>query len=373
VSDDVFSPNDLENIRCVAIWGASASGESCIEQMLALGIEVKFFIDKNKPVSGQFCGVTVYESVSIDRYSELLKGVDAVFLAMGVNTSVPRAMLKKAGFSKPVVGFRLGASVKDIFNGQLSVNRVFFYDDGKDDLKCLLALANDIMKHQKVVIFGAGKLTRYLLKHCIELTKHFVAIYDDDPSKQGTHIEGVDICLPAFDINHDAIFIASTRYLVVKKLIKKVRDNSAVQPKFICVSDLLDIMGKKNIPSHAWLKPVYNIYPVDIPEIKIKKNLDFVLLDLPARMLGMMPNGLAYVHNILKKTGISLQTLDLDMIIYHRYHSQRILDDLDQVVTSGGYVMKPEPWAVDVVAAEWEKEEVIKFFQEDVEEPEFKS
>ena len=98
-----------------------------------------------------------------------------------------------------------------------------------------------------------------------------------------------------------------------------------------------------------------------------------MLLDLPARMLGMMPNGLAYVHNILKKTGISLQTLDLDMIIYHRYHSQRILDDLDQVVTSGGYVMKPEPWAVDVVAAEWEKEEVIKFFQEDVEEPEFKS
>ena len=72
---------------------------------------------------------------------------------------------------------------------------------------------------------------------------------------------------------------------MVKKLIKKVRDNSAVQPKFICVSDLLDIMGKKNIPSHAWLKPVYNIYPVDIPEIKIKKNLDFVLLDLPARML----------------------------------------------------------------------------------------
>ena len=40
----------------------------------------------------------------------------------------------------------------------------------------------------------------------------------------------------------------------------------------------------------------------------------------------MMPNGLGYVHNAVKKTGIRHVVYDVDIVGYHRYHMDRIFN-----------------------------------------------
>ena len=59
--------------------------------------------------------------------------------------------------------------------------------------------------------------------------------------------------------------------------------------------------------------PIGLLKVVERFKIEFRKNLDMLLLDCPARNLSMMPNGLGYVHNALKKTNINYQTFDLDM------------------------------------------------------------
>jgi radical SAM superfamily enzyme YgiQ (UPF0313 family) len=71
----------------------------------------------------------------------------------------------------------------------------------------------------------------------------------------------------------------------------------------------------------SWILYKYaSIYPVDIPDIKFENNLDVLLLNLPQFCVPLMPNGLGYVHNIIKKTGVRFQTVDINVIMYHRHH-----------------------------------------------------
>ena len=52
-----------------------------------------------------------------------------------------------------------------------------------------------------------------------------------------------------------------------------------------------------------------------------------MLIDSPSRNLSLMPNGLGYVYNALKKEKLKFDILDLDIITYHRFHSKRIYDE----------------------------------------------
>ncbi len=61
------------------------------------------------------------------------------------------------------------------------------------------------------------------------------------------------------------------------------------------------------IPKHAWTVTEKNIYPIDIPRPNFHNNLDMILIDCPSRNLSMMPNGLGYVSNSIKNTGIAYQ------------------------------------------------------------------
>jgi radical SAM superfamily enzyme YgiQ (UPF0313 family) len=117
----------------------------------------------------------------------------------------------------------------------------------------------------------------------------------------------------------------------------------------------------------VWTKYIANIYPVEIPAIEFLPDQELILLELPQRYMPMMPNGLGYVHNILKSTGIRFQTVDLNVIFHHRYHSRRILGGLDKVVSPSGYVMEDDPWSV-VAADEWNKPEVIEYFRPEINE-----
>ena len=105
-----------------------------------------------------------------------------------------------------------------------------------------------------------------------------------------------------------------------------------------------------------------------MPPIEFGGGLDMILLDLPSRFLGMMPNGLGYVHNLLVKTGIKVQTMDLDLIFYHRFHSERLLDGAEKMVAPSGYVMQDDPWAVDRIEDEWGRRDVVEFFRRDLDE-----
>ncbi|MBU1720772.1 MAG: hypothetical protein KKA07_17030, partial [Bacteroidetes bacterium] len=48
----------------------------------------------------------------------------------------------------------------------------------------------------------------------------------------------------------------------------------------------------------------FHIYPLNIPSIDVQAGLDFLLLELPPRYMPFMPNGLGYVHNILKTSEV---------------------------------------------------------------------
>ncbi len=103
-------------------------------------------------------------------------------------------------------------------------------------------------------------------------------------------------------------------------------------------------LGLEKKTSVSENRPTTYTYPVKIPSVEIQPNLDFLVLELPARYLPMMPNGLGYVYNILKKCDIKFQALDFNPIFFHRYHSKRLLEGLDSILTPSGYTMKEDPW-----------------------------
>jgi len=122
---------------------------------------------------------------------------------------------------------------------------------------------------------------------------------------------------------------------------------------------------KDVIPEKVLIKYFFNIYPIEIPDIRFFPGQDIILLELPQRYMPMMPNGLGYVHNILKLIGIHFQIVDLNIILYHRYHSKRILGGLDKIVSPDGYVMKDDPWDT-INTGEWNKSEVIEYFRPEI-------
>ncbi len=158
-------------------------------------------------------------------------------------------------------------------------------------------------------------------------------------------------------IKSDAMRLLPLFRKLVRYVISKIR---------IITPSIIKEPLKHIIPKWAWTKFTH-IYPIEIRAIEFLPGQDVILLELPQRYMPFMPNGLAYVHNILKSIGIRFQTVDLNIIFYHRYHSRRILSGLDKVVSPSGYVMKDDPW--DVVSAdEWNKPEVIEYFRLEINE-----
>jgi hypothetical protein len=101
------------------------------------------------------------------------------------------------------------------------------------------------------------------------------------------------------------------------------------------------------------------MYPLCVPPVRVQAELDFLLLHLPP-FDGMLPNGLAYVHNALRRAGVRFQTVDLNILLCHRYY-QRMSLGRGPMVTESGYVMPESMWGLDDHSA-WEREEVLDFF-----------
>ncbi|MDR4498206.1 MAG: B12-binding domain-containing radical SAM protein [Candidatus Scalindua sp.] len=247
-----------------------------------------------------------------------------------------------------------------------SVNNCLMYNNSSEDLRCLEVIGKYLIKKDSVLaIYGAGKLCRYMFKHVPELRSVVTLIVEDKPHMQGTRFEGIHV-ISSSDIpsSVDIVFLCSTKSLQIARMKKKLHKNIEV-----VTFDILEKVGCHSIPRRAWKPSVKSIYPINIPEIEFHSDMDFILIDLPARNMAFLPNGMGYVHNILKRTGINFQTVDLDIIIYHRFHSQRILDGLEEIITSGGYKMENDPWnMVSSSEDEWEKPELIEYFRPEINE-----
>lgn len=87
-----------------------------------------------------------------------------------------------------------------------------------------------------------------------------------------------------------------------------------------------------------------NNYRVKIPDVSVEPDLDFLLIQLPPRYMPLMPNGLAYVDLVLQRNDIKVQTLDLNIIMFHRFHAWRLSELGEPVVLPSGRVLHEDPW-----------------------------
>ena len=110
----------------------------------------------------------------------------------------------------------------------------------------------------------------------------------------------------------------------------------------------------------------YPHYPFKIPSIEFRPGLDMLLLELPPRHMPMMPNGLGYVHSILRTTGISYQTADCNIILYHRFHARLFAGELPELLPSGA-PLPADCWDILNITS-WSNEEFLDFFNPDLDE-----
>lgn len=100
-------------------------------------------------------------------------------------------------------------------------------------------------------------------------------------------------------------------------------------------------------------------YPLALPRLEIPADLDFLVLEAPPRYQPMMPNGLGYLYNVLKNSEIRFRVIDLNIVMYHRYHSGRILDGVEIPFRLNG--KQEDPWD-STNALEWYRDEVLDYF-----------
>jgi hypothetical protein len=85
-------------------------------------------------------------------------------------------------------------------------------------------------------------------------------------------------------------------------------------------------------------------------------------------ILALMPNGLGYVHNAVKKGGINFETFDLDIVTYHRYHIRRLFDEGGKDRHGLAAVKcRPIPWQAENYDL-WENPELLAYLSPIVEE-----
>lgn len=153
------------------------------------------------------------------------------------------------------------------------------------------------------------------------------------------------------------------------KVQEYVKDFAKQHQQELAIVDIISVLGIAGANKYldCWIPLPYNIYPIDVPDIKVEKNLDVLLLDCPARNLSLMPNGFGYVHNVLKQMDINFQTFDLDIVTYHRFHISRIYDWGGTVTLDSGRELALDPWKAEHYDL-WSDQEVIAYFMPVIDE-----
>ena len=247
------------------------------------------------------------------------------------------------------------------------IHQCLDYDDGPSDLRCLQALERFMVEGGgNLAIYGAGRLSTYLLRHFPGLASRVGCIIEDNPAKQGANPLGLPVVpLEQTPPAVDTIFLASTRALSLARMGKRVLGLGRKLRLFTL--NAIEVVDKAAIPARAWRKPIPANCPSDLPDISFAEGKDVILLEMPPRYMPMMPYGLGYVHNILQEAGVDVQTMDLNIIFYHRYHSRRVLDGEEKGAWPEGEVAGGDPWESSNTD-QWSNPGALDKFRPDLEE-----
>jgi radical SAM superfamily enzyme YgiQ (UPF0313 family) len=224
-----------------------------------------------------------------------------------------------------------------------SPHQCFAFDNGPDDVGCLRALGVHLMTLPGLTLVGSKRFVDYLLQHAPSLRTGMVGttFYENLPGGHQEHgLATVKIGpLPA---KTQTVFLCETLALPRMQVMKQL-------PQSVRIVDLtvLAEIAPDVIPARGWTPLPRNIYPIDIPEIQFRKDLDVAIVDCPSRNLSLMPNGLGYLNNALKKTSVSFQIVDLDIISYHRFHIHRLFDMGGCITLPGDLVLPEDPWQAE--------------------------
>lgn len=246
---------------------------------------------------------------------------------------------------------------------RFSPHRCFTYNSDPEELNCI-KLIGDYLKdnYPNLAIYGNGKFSEYLLENNPGLKSHVKFQIEDDsharPQDNGIPVITADELPPEIK----TVFMSETLTFRRMQMSKKLKPGIEV-----ITPEILKDIDWKAIPKKAWIPDYDTIYPLDVPEIEFIPDQDLILIDCPSRNMAFMPNGLAYVHNALRKTKIKYQTLDLDIIFYHRYHIYRLFDAPGPITTDTGETLPDDPWLAENYEL-WQKPEIIEYFRPEIDE-----
>src|SRR6266851_7422957 len=203
-----------------------------------------------------------------------------------------------------------------------SPHQCFRFDGGDEDRQCIDMLADYLVKQPGLALYGAGPLLSALVRLRPDVIKAAVLLVVD-PEDGAVDAHGLPIAAPnALPDGVRTVFLCETLAYPRQRMRRRLPEGVAVVD-----AEILGEIGGDRLPLRAWTPIPKHIYPIDVPEIVLRPDLDMVMMDCPARNLALMPNGLGYVHNALKAANISFQTFDLDIVAYHRYHINRLFDE----------------------------------------------
>jgi radical SAM superfamily enzyme YgiQ (UPF0313 family) len=221
-----------------------------------------------------------------------------------------------------------------------SPHQCFAFDNGPDDVACLQALGTHLMTLPGLTLVGSKRFVDYLLQHVPGLDARIVgiALYENIQEVHGL----AGIRLGALPGDTQTAFLCETLTFPRLQMMKQL-------PRSVAIVDLtvLADIEPDVIPARGWTPLPRNIYPIEIPEIQVRKGLDVAIVDCPSRNLSLMPNGLGYLNNALKKTAVSFQIVDLDIISYHRFHVHRLFDMGGRITLPGDLVLPEDPWQAE--------------------------
>lgn len=221
-----------------------------------------------------------------------------------------------------------------------SPHQCFAFDNGPEDVECLRALGAHLMTLPGLALLGSKKFIAYLMQHVPDLDTRIVGTTYYLGTHQQHGLGTVDIGeLPQ---ETKTVFLCETLAFPRTEMKNRLPPSvNVVEPT------ILARIAPEVIPARGWTPLQHNVYPIDIPTIQFRKDLDFAIIDCPSRNLSLMPNGLGYLNNALKKTNVSYQIVDLDIISYHRFHMHRLFDMGGSITLPGGLVLPEDPWQAE--------------------------
>lgn len=242
-----------------------------------------------------------------------------------------------------------------------SVHRCFDVMDG--DSRQLLRHLADYLRDQPGLALWDGPLLAPLLDNAPELRQLVRQVIVPRETVADGAAHGIPACgAAALPAEIRTVFVCETR--AVERMLAK--DALPDRVKVIDASILADIAGEA-IPARGWTPVARNIYPVKVPRIRFSGTADMILIDCPARNLALLPNGLAYVNNALKKSGVNFEIFDLDIVTYHRYHMRRLFDEGGRIVMPSGREMPTDPWQAENYDL-WEDAELLSYLSPIIDE-----